>query len=172
MFVFSSDIFHDSDVLWEVLIGSAISVVSLNVGLRLGAWVYSSLKSRVRAARMFLWSLAALIPFAVCSVCCQMSGSTESLGYFFSILSGSCIAAYVAKSKDRTAGVIAALFAMLPIVLANFLNLVSTAFFWFLDSVDWQALASAAALNIVAVAAICAGGTIAFYLRKKEEPYL
>ena len=144
-------------------------MVCLSIGLRLGAWVFSNLKSRVRVVRMFLLSLVALLPFAIFSFYCQMSVAAEIACYFLSILSGSCIAACVAKSKDKTVGVIAALFAMLPIVLANFLNLSSNAFSWFLDSAVWRALVSAVALNIVALAAICVGGTIAIYLRQRNR---
>jgi hypothetical protein len=158
-----------SGCLWGILFESALSVICISMGVRLGRWAYSNLKTRVQAAKMFLWSLAGLLPFAIMNlVHGYMPLPGEIAGYFLSISAGSCIAAYLAKSKDRTAGIIAAIFAMLPIILANFLNLSSNILSCTLDSLEWRALASAVILNIVSLSAIGAGGAIAVVIRKKQ----
>ncbi len=157
------------DWFWAIALG-AVSSCCLLAGLQIGKWVYSELKKRMKAPQMFLWTSLALLPFAIFNfVPGPSSLPVEVAVYFLSISVGAGIAAYVARSRNFSAAAIAGSFAMLPILLANFMNVASNVLSMAVDTLEWRALASAIAISSVTAAALCAGGALACFVRNTSR---
>jgi hypothetical protein len=156
------------DCLMQFALESAFAIVSTITGLRAGSFLYSELKKRIRAPQMLLCSVCAFIPLSVVFVLRDhLPLSVEIPAYFFSITVGATVAAYASKAREREGAIVAAGIGMLPIAIANLLNLSANILFGLAGYLEWRALVSAVALNAVATLAICLGASIARLLSPK-----
>lgn len=162
--------FSDSKALSDYFLPAVFAFLSMTIGLKVGSAIYSELRKRVKASRLFLWSAAALAPYAAISFFCKLGPELETMGYFLSLTAAVAIATVVTKARNRTAAILAGTIATLPILLANALNVC-----WGLfdaGTSHWRSFCSASALSIVAALAVCSGAAVGLYLVKQKAAKL
>jgi hypothetical protein len=163
----------------EEFVWLAFAVPSVLGGLWIGRRIYSTLRTRVKIHPVLAGTSVGLMILAIAGGWSTEAGhpwDLEMLIYGGIVTLVGASAAVCARARDKTAGVILAMIAVLPILLANLLNVSANiiclglnAFGWGPD-LGWRALLSATLISTVALASCVLGGSLGFWFRKRFVP--